>query len=99
MLTHLAVAIADRADCLSKLAVLRNQEALFGPVASHATAWRAVEAVAAVELAGIDAARAAARERIWAAGGAPASVTLDFAPPWWMPIPRSRSPQGSGEGR
>ena len=78
VLTHLAVAIADGADCLSKLAVLRNQEALFGPVASHATAWRAVEAVALVELAGIDAARAAARARIWAAGGAPKSVTLDF---------------------
>ena len=78
VLTHLAVAIADGADCLSKLAVLRNQEALFGPVASHPTAWRAVEAVASVELAGIDAARAAARERIWAAGGAPSTVTLDF---------------------
>ncbi|MEW6477804.1 MAG: IS1380 family transposase [Actinomycetota bacterium] len=78
VLTHLAVAIADGADCLSKLAVLRNQEALFGPVASHPTAWRAVEAVAAVELAAIDRARATARERIWAAGGAPASVTLDF---------------------
>jgi hypothetical protein len=78
VLTHLAVAIADGADCLSKLAVLRNQEELFGPVASHPTAWRAVEAVAAVELAAIDTARATARERIWAAGGAPASVTLDF---------------------
>ena len=78
VLTHLAVAIADGADCLSKLAVLRNQEALFGPVASHATAWRAVEAVASVELAGIDTARAAARGRIWAAGGAPGTVTLDF---------------------
>lgn len=78
VLTHLAVAIADGADCLSKLAVLRNQESLFGPVASHPTAWRAVEAVAAVELAGIDAARAMARERIWAAGGAPSTVTLDF---------------------
>ena len=31
VLTHLAVAIADGADCLSKLAVLRDQEALFGP--------------------------------------------------------------------
>lgn len=50
VLTHLAVAIADGADCLSQLAVLRDQEALFGPVASHATAWRAVQAVASVEL-------------------------------------------------
>lgn len=78
VLTHLAVAIADGADCLSKLAVLRNQEPLFGPVASHATAWRAVEAVTSAELAGIDAARAQARAAVWAAGAAPASVTLDF---------------------
>lgn len=78
VLTHMAVAIADGADCLSKLAVLRNQEALFGPVASHATAWRAMEAVTAAELRGIDVARAGARSRVWAAGGAPSTVTLDF---------------------
>ena len=78
VLTHLAVAIADGADCLSQLAVLRDSEALFGPVASHATAWRAVQAVASVELRGIDAARASARAAVWAAGGAPCSVTLDF---------------------
>ncbi|HET7721687.1 MAG TPA: transposase, partial [Acidimicrobiales bacterium] len=78
VLTHMAVAIADGADCLSKLAVLRNQEALFGPVASHATAWRAIESVTAAELRGVDVARAAARERVWAAGGAPSTVTLDF---------------------
>ncbi len=78
VLTHMAVAIADGADCLSKLAVLRDQEALFAPVASYATAWRAMEAVSAPELAAIDVARAAARARVWAAGGAPATVTLDF---------------------
>ncbi len=78
VLTHMAVAIADGADCLSKLAVLRNQEELFGPVASHATAWRAIEAVAAAQLRAIDDARALARARVWAAGGAPATVTLDF---------------------
>ncbi|MDP9386557.1 MAG: hypothetical protein M3Q48_01175, partial [Actinomycetota bacterium] len=42
-----AVAIADGADCLSQLRVLRDQESLFGPVASHATAWRAMESVTA----------------------------------------------------
>lgn len=78
VLTHLAVAIADGADCLSKLAVLRNQEALFGPVASHPTAWRAMEAVTSRELSGIDVARAAARAVVWAGGGAPETVTLDF---------------------
>ncbi len=78
VLTHMAVAIADGADCLSHLAVLRNQTELFGPVASQATAWRAVQAVASVELRTIPLARAAARARVWAAGGAPESVTLDF---------------------
>ena len=78
VLTHMAVAIADGADCLSKLAVLRNQEVLFGLVASHATAWRAIEAVDAVELRRIDVARATARATVWAAGAAPATVTLDF---------------------
>ena len=78
VLTHMAVAIADGADCLSQLQVLRDQEALFGPVASHATAWRAVQAVASVELRAIAVARAVARARVWAAGGAPATVTLDF---------------------
>ncbi|MGH3849757.1 MAG: IS1380 family transposase, partial [Pseudonocardiaceae bacterium] len=37
-----------------------------------------VQAVASVELRTIPVARAAARARVWAAGGAPESVTLDF---------------------
>ena len=92
VLTHLAVAIADGADCLSKLAVLRDQEALFGPVASHATAWRAVQAVASVELRGIDAARASARAAVWAAGGAPAPSPWTSTPPSSTPTPTSRTP-------
>jgi hypothetical protein len=80
VLTHLAVAIADGADCLSDLRVLREQAELFGPVASQATAWRAIEAVGAPELRGIAAAMAAARTRVWAAaaGGGPDGLTLDF---------------------
>lgn len=78
VLTHMAVAIADGADCLSHLAVLRNQSELFGPVASQSTAWRAVQAVASVELRAIPVARAGARARVWASGGAPEAVTLDF---------------------
>jgi hypothetical protein len=61
VLGHLAVAIADGAECLSDLAVLREQTELFGPVASQATAWRAIEAVTAPDLRGIAAAVAAAR--------------------------------------
>jgi hypothetical protein len=37
-LTHLAVAIANGADGLADMAVLRNQRELFDPVASAATA-------------------------------------------------------------
>jgi hypothetical protein len=53
VLTHLAVAIADGADCLADLASLREQSELFGPVASIATAWLAVEATRATELRSI----------------------------------------------
>ena len=52
VLTHLAVAIADGADCLADMASLREQSELFGPVASIATAWRAVEATIGVRAAG-----------------------------------------------
>jgi hypothetical protein len=50
VLTDLAIAIADGADCLADIAALREQESLFGPVASVPTAWRAVHASASVEL-------------------------------------------------
>ena len=78
VLTHVAVAITDGADCLSDMAVLREQDELFAPVASHATAWRAIEAVTSVELRGIARAMAEARGRVWAAGDGPGTLTLDF---------------------
>jgi hypothetical protein len=70
VLRDLAVLLADGGDCLSDLAVLRNQPELFGPVASTATAWRVVERAACDELglAGLRAARAQARARAWQAG-------------------------------
>jgi hypothetical protein len=78
VLTHLAVAIADGADCLSDIAALKPQEELFGPVASVATAWRAVHATTSVELRGIPQALAAARERIWAKSPPVGPMTWDF---------------------
>jgi Transposase DDE domain group 1 len=65
--------LADGGDCLSDLAVLRDQPALFGPVASTPTAWRVVERVAQDPdgLPGLRAARAHARAHAWAAGGDP----------------------------
>ena len=73
VLRDLAVMLADGGDCLSDLAVLRDQPALFGQVASTPTAWRVVERVASDPdgLARLRAARAHARARVWAAGGDP----------------------------
>lgn len=78
VLAHLAVMLADGGDCMSDLAVLRNQPGLFGTVASDPTAWRTVTGMSFDAFAGVETARAAARARVWAAGGAPDTVTLDF---------------------
>ena len=78
VLTHLAVAIADGADCLSDLAALREQSELFGPVASIATAWRAVEATTASELRSIPEAIAGARAVVWAAASPGDSLVFGF---------------------
>jgi hypothetical protein len=71
VLRDLAVMLADGGDCLSDLAVLREQPELFGPVASTPTAWRVVERLAQDPdgLARLRLARAHARGRAWAAGG------------------------------
>src|SRR5829696_4438671 len=73
VLRDLAVMLADGGDCLSDLAVLRDQPELFGPVASTPTAWRIIERVGKDSdgLAGLRAARAHGRARAWAAGGDP----------------------------
>ncbi len=75
VLRDLAVMLADGGDCLSDLAVLRDQPELFGPVASTPTAWRVIERVAQDPdgLARLRAARAQARGRAWAAGAHPRS--------------------------
>ena len=42
----LAVMLADGGDCLADLGVLGDQDALFGPVASTSTAFRAIDRIA-----------------------------------------------------
>src|SRR3954465_8886534 len=64
---QMVLALADGAECLSDLAGLRDQPALFGPVASQATAWRTFNQIGPAELRGIDAAVAHARAAAWAA--------------------------------
>ena len=77
-LRDIAVMCADGGDALCDLRVLRDEESLFGPVASDATAWRAIAAVDADRLDAIRRARALARARVWALGGAPGRVVLDI---------------------
>jgi hypothetical protein len=82
VLVDLAVTIADGGDCLSDLAVLRNQPSLFGAVASTPTASRVVDTVDAERLNAIRGARARARAAAWAAGLDPTArvdpLILDF---------------------
>jgi len=77
----LAVAIADGADAVTGIGVLRDREALFGPVASMPTAWRLLDRIDEPHLGRVRAARAAAREQAWLAGAAPdpaGELRIDF---------------------
>jgi hypothetical protein len=76
VLTHLALMLVDGGDCVSDLATLSNQPTLFGAVASEPTAARALGSTIALDA--LIAARRDARERAWAAGMAPRSLTIDI---------------------
>jgi hypothetical protein len=69
----LACAVADGADCISGIGTIGDRSQ-HGSVASSTTAWRLVDSrVDAAHLPDIQAARAYAREKAWAAGAAPCS--------------------------
>jgi hypothetical protein len=76
----LAVMLADGGDCLADLRAVRDQEPLFGPVASDATAFRVIDAIAAEPtlLAALREARARARENAWNAGARPERIVIDI---------------------
>jgi hypothetical protein len=74
----LAVMAADGGRCVSDLAALAGQSALFGEMASVSTARRVLLDVGEPQLDAIRQARALARARAWEAGAAPARVILDF---------------------
>jgi Transposase DDE domain group 1 len=72
IIADLAVALALGGDCLADVAVLREQPALFGPVASDPVISRLVRQLgreAPRVLTAIRAARAAAREQAWDLAG------------------------------
>ncbi len=75
----LCVMLADGGDCLADLGALRDQEDLFGRVASNATAFRVIDSLCAGDmLARLRTARAAARERAWELGARPERIVLDL---------------------
>ena len=48
VIRDLAVMLADGGDCLSDLRAVRDQQPLFGPVASDTTAFRLIDRIAAI---------------------------------------------------
>jgi hypothetical protein len=82
VLLDLALTVADGGTALSDLAVLRDQPALFGAVASTPTASRVVDDVDAERLEAVRTARATARAAAWKAGLNPVTshgpLILDF---------------------
>jgi Transposase DDE domain group 1 len=77
----LAVAIADGADAVTGIEVLRDRQGLFGAVASMPTAWRLLDRIDEAHLPRVRAARAVARQRAWQAGAAPGpagELRIDF---------------------
>src|SRR4051794_100006 len=80
VIRDLAVMLADGGDCLADLRAVRDQAPLFGPVASDATAFRVIDAIARDPegLERLRAAHAGARARVWALAGAPERLTIDL---------------------
>jgi DDE family transposase len=79
VIRDLAVMLADGGECVSDLGAVRDQQALFGPVASDSTAFRVIDRIASAPglLDALRAAHARARERFWQLHGAPARLTID----------------------
>ena len=66
VLVKMAVTVADGARTISDVAVLADQAALSGMVASDSTCWRLLDQPDTARLRAVASARAAAREVVWA---------------------------------
>ena len=77
VICDLALMLADGGECVSDLGGVRDQDALFGAVASDSTAFRVVDRIASEGLLDeLRAAHALARERFWK-HGVPERLTID----------------------
>jgi len=76
----LVVMLADGGGALCDLGTVREQEALFGAVASDATAYRLIQRIAADPdaLEAVRGARAEARSRAWRRGARPRLLEIDL---------------------
>jgi hypothetical protein len=79
VICDLAVMLADGGDCLADIGALRDQDALFGAVASDSTAFRVIDQIACTPglLDALADAHARAREYVWTQTGAPERVTIE----------------------
>ncbi len=79
VIRDLVVMLADGGECVSDLGGVREQEALFGEVASDSTAYRLIEKIAREPgmLEALRRAHARAREHFWGQHGAPEYLTID----------------------
>ena len=79
VIRDLAVMLVDGGECVSDLGAVREQDALFGSVASDSTAFRMVDRIASSPglLDAVRVAHARARARFWGLHGAPERLTLD----------------------
>ena len=80
VIRDLAVMLAGGGECVSDLGAVRDQQALFGPVASDSTAFRVVDRIASEPelLEALRSAHARARERFWQQHGMPERLTIDI---------------------
>jgi hypothetical protein len=79
VIRDLAVMLVDGGECVSDLGAVREQDALFGAVASDSTAFRVIDRIASTPglLEALRAAHARARQRFWELDGVPERLTLD----------------------
>lgn len=71
---------ADGGECVFDVGAVRDQRALFGPVACDSMAFRMIDRIASepVLLEPLRAARAGARDRFWGLHRAPRRLTIDI---------------------